>query len=174
VSRAFDEEVHPGRLIFNPPDHMRLGDIERVEVVLARTFELDAELLQHLRGRGRPQLEEIPTSPLMAITLRSSDGLQITPHSDEEQAVTPDEPTTWEFDIRAVKRGPQRLYMSVSLRIPVPGQPMKHKSISVREATIDVQVGAPALIGHFISQNWQWFIGTAIAAAAVLVAVVVH
>jgi hypothetical protein len=43
----------------------------------------------------------------------------------------------------------------------------------VREATIDIQVGAPALVGHFISQNWQWFIGTTIAAAAVLVALLV-
>lgn len=173
VSKAFDDEIHPGRLIFNPPDHMRLGDTERVEVVLARTFELDAELLRNLRGHGTPQLEEIPTSPTMAVTLHG-DGFQVTPHSDEEQDVTPDESATWEFDIRAVKRGPQRLYMSVSLRVPVPGQPLKHKSIPVREATIDVQVGAPALVGRFISQNWQWFIGTTIAAAAVIVAVLVH
>lgn len=173
VSRAFDEEVHPGRLIFNPPSHMRLGDTERVEVILARTFELDARLLQNLRGRGRPQLEEIPTSPIMAVTLHG-DGFQITPHSDEEQAVTPDEPTLWEFDIRAVERGLQRLYMSVSLRLPVLGQPLKHKSIPVREATIDVQVGTAALVGHFMSKNWQWFIGTGIAIAAVIVAIIFH
>jgi hypothetical protein len=50
--------------------------------------------------------------------------------------------------------------MCVSLRIPVPGQSLEHKSIPVREATIDVQVGAPALIGHFVAGSW--FIGTAI------------
>ena len=170
VRRAFADLVRPGRLLFNPPDRMRLGQTERVEVRLTRTLTLDAELLEHLRGRGEPQLEEIPTAPLMAVTLKG-DGFGITAFSDEEQIVTQDGITTWEFDIRALKRGQQRLVICVSLRIPVAGQPLEYKSIPVREATIDVQVGAPALVGHFVVGNWQWFIGTAIAIAAVLVAV---
>jgi hypothetical protein len=170
VRRAFTELVQPGRLLFNPPDQMRLGDTERIEVRLTRTLRLDAELLKHLRGHGKPQMEEVPTSPLMAVALKG-DGFQITSYSDEEQSVAKDGITTWEFDIRALKRGQQRLVISVSLRIPVAGQPLERKSIPVREATIDVQVGAPALIGHFVAANWQWFVGTLIAIAAVLVAV---
>jgi hypothetical protein len=162
--------VQPGRLLFNPPDHMQLGHTERVEVRLARTLELDAEFLKYLRGRGEPQLEEVPTAPVMAVTVKG-DGFRITGYSDEEQSVTQDAITTWEFDIRALKRGQQRLVICVSLRIPVPGQPLEHRSIPVREVTIDVQVGAPALIGHFVSDNWQWFIGTAIAIAAIVAAV---
>jgi hypothetical protein len=77
-------------------------------------------------------------------------------------------------DILELKRGQQRLVMCVSLRIPMPGQPSEHKSIPVREATIDVQVGALALVAHFVSANWQWFIGTAIAIGAVVVAVLIH
>jgi len=173
VRSAFADLVKPGRLLFNPPDSMKLSQTERVEVRLARTLELDAELLEQLRGHGKPQLEEIPTAPLMAVNL-TGDGFRIKAYSDEEQAVTQDGITTWEFDIRAIERGQQRLVMSVSLRIPVPGHPSERKSIPVREATIDVQVGVPALVGHFVSGNWQWFIGTAIAAAAVLVAVLVH
>ena len=173
VRKAFADLVKPGRLLFNPPDRMQLGQTVRVEVRLTRTLELDAELLEHLRGPGKPQLEEIPTAPLMAVTLKG-DGFQITAYSDEEQSVTQGGITTWEFDIRALKHGSQRLVMCVSLRIPVPGQPLEHKSIPVREAMIDVQVGAPAPIAHFVSSNWQWFIGTAIAIAAVLVAVLFH
>jgi pSer/pThr/pTyr-binding forkhead associated (FHA) protein len=170
VRRAFAETVHPGRLLFNPPDRMRLGQTERVEVRLARALTLDAELLQHLRGHGEPRLEEIPTAPLMAVTLKG-DGFRIVAYSDEEQIVTREGISTWEFDIRALKRGQQRLVICVSLRIPLESRPSEHKSIPVREATIDVQVGAPALVGHFVVANWQWFIGTAIAIAAVLVAV---
>ena len=170
VRRAFAETVHPGRLLFNPPDRMRLGQTERVEVRLARALSLDAELLQHLRGHGEPRLEEIPTAPLMAVTLKG-DGFRIVAYSDEEQIVTREGITTWEFDIRALKRGQQRLVICVSLRIPLESRPFEHKSIPVREATIDVQVGAPVLVGHFVAANWQWFIGTVIAIAAVLVAV---
>jgi hypothetical protein len=175
VRSAFAELVQPGRLLFNPPARMQLGQTEGVEVRLARTRtpELDAELPKHLRGTGEPHLEDIPTAPLMAVTLKG-DAFQITAYSDEEQGVTQDGITTWEFDIRALKRGQQHLAMCVSLRIPVPGQPLEHKSIPVREATIYVQVGAPALVGQFVSRNWQWFIGTAIAIAAVVVSVVLY
>ena len=152
---------------------MELGQKEKIEVRLTRTLGLDAQLLENLHGHGEPQVEEIPTAPLMAVTLQG-DGFRITPYSDEEQRVTQDEITTWEFEIQALKRGQQRLVMSVSLRIPVAGQPLVHKSIPVREATIDVHVGAPALVGHFVANNWQWFIGTAIAIAAVVVAVLFH
>jgi hypothetical protein len=173
VRGAFAELVKPGRLLFNPPDRMRLGQTERVEVRLTRTLELDAELLEQLRGRGKPQLEEIPAAPRMAVTL-DGDGFRIKAYSDEEQAVTQDGITIWEFDICGIKRGQQRLVIRVSLRIPVPGQSFECQSIPVRETTIDVQVGVPARVGHFVSSNWQWFIGTAIAVAAVVVTVLVH
>ena len=173
VGSAFAALVKPGRLLFNPPDRMQFGQTERVEVRLARTPGLNAELLENLRGHGEPQVEEIQTAPLMAVTLKG-DGFRITAYSDEEQSVTQEEITTWEFDIQALKRGPQRLVMCVSLRIPVPDRPAEHRSIPVREATIDVQVGAPALVAHFVAGNWQWFIGTAIAIAAVVVAVLSH
>jgi hypothetical protein len=109
----------------------------------------------------------------MAVTLEG-DGFRIKAYSDEEQAVTQDGITIWEFDICAIKRGQQRLVIRVSLRIPVPGQSFERKSIPVRETTIDVQVGVPARVGHFVFSNWQWFIGTAIAVAAVVVTVLVH
>jgi hypothetical protein len=166
-------EHHPGRLMFNPPDQMRLGQTERVEVRAAGTLGLDAELLEHLRGHGEPRMEEIPTAPLMAMALRG-DGFVVTSYSDEEQVISEDAVTTWEFDIRAKKRGEQRLVLSVSLRVPVLGWPSQHRSIPVREVTIDVRVGAPARVGLFVSANWQWFVGTSIAIAAVVVAALIH
>jgi hypothetical protein len=89
-------------------------------------------------------------------------------------SVTQEDIAIWEFDIRALEQGQQLLVICVSLRIPIPGQPSEHKSIPVREATINVLVGAPAFVVSFISDNWQWFVGTAIAIAAVVVAVIYH
>jgi hypothetical protein len=160
--------------LFNPPDRMQLGHTERVEVRLTRTLTLDEELLKDLRGHGMPQLEEIPTSPLMAVSLKG-DGFQITSYSDDEQLVTQDGITMWEFDIRALKRGQQRLVMSVSLRIPVAGQP--RQSMPVREVNIDVQVGAFAFVWYWMASDWRWLIGTVIAlvaAVATVLAVFYH
>jgi kumamolisin len=170
---SFAELVQPGRLLFNPPDQMKLGQTARVEVRLTRTLDRDAELLTHLRGPGDPRLEEIPTAPLMAVALKG-DGFKITGYSDEEQRVSHDDVTAWEFDIEALKRGQQRLVLSVSLRVPVPGQPVERKSIPVRETTILVHVGTPALVAHFVAGNWQWAIATAIGIATLVVAIFYH
>ena len=169
AATAYAQLVQPGRLLFNPPDRMQLGSTERVEVRLTRTLHLDAQLLESLHGQGKPQLKDISTAPLMSVTL-TGDGFEIKGYSDKEQSVVQDRITTWEFDIRALKRGLQRLVLRVSLRIPVQGQPSEHMSKPAREATIDIQVGTAALVGHFVSDNWRWFVGTAIAMAAVLVA----
>lgn len=163
----------PGRLLFNPPDHMQLSATARVEVRLTRALDLDDDLLADLRGPGTPHLEQVLTAPLMAVTLRG-DGFSITPYSDEEQSVSADRATTWEYDITARKRGQQRLVISVSLRIPARGEPAERRSIPVREAVIDVQVRAPELMRQFFAANWRWAIGTMIAAAAVVVAVIFH
>jgi hypothetical protein len=172
VRRAVAELVQPGRLLFNPPDQMRLGQKERVEVRLTRSLDLDAELLEKLQGPGEPKLEDIETASRMAVTL-TGDGFDIKSYSDEEQAVTQDGITTWEFDIRAKKGGKQQLFMSVSLRIPVPGQPLVHQNIPVREVTINVRITVPALAG-IVFGDWRWVTATVIAIAAVIVAVFFH
>jgi hypothetical protein len=169
----FRKHIEPGRLMFNPPDCMQLWATERVEVRLTRALDLDAELLRNLRGSGKPRLEEIPTALLMAVFLKG-DGFDITAYSDEEQIVTGKDVTTWEFDIRAIKRGLQHLVLGVSLRIPIADQLLKTKSVPVREAIINVQVRRTVLAVKFASANWQWFIGTAIAIAAVVVAILYH
>jgi hypothetical protein len=174
VQSAKADLVKQGHLSFNPPDRMELGQTaELVEVRVTRTLKLDAELLEYLRGHGNPSLAEIPTAPSMAVTL-SGDGFRIKAYSDEEQSVAQDGDTMWQFDICALKRGLQRLVMSVSLRIPVVGQPSVHKSLGVRGYMIDVHVRTLALVWHFLSSSWQWVITTAIAIAAVVVAVLYH
>ena len=172
VRRAFANPTE-GRLFFNPPKQMQLGQTERVEVRVARTLQLDTELLQGLRGHGIPHIEKIPTSSLMAVTL-SSNGFDIKPLSNEEQVVILDGITTWEFDIHAKERGQQRLFLSVELRIPLSGWPLAHRSFPVREVTIDVQVTAVRLVGSFLGHNWQWVGTSGLAILAIIVGALFH
>ena len=172
VAGAFAELVQPGRLLFNPPDRMQLGQTTRVEVRLTRTLTLEDQLRANLRGPGEPQVEKVPTAPLMAVRLIGL-GFDVTQYSDEEQRVTPDQITTWEFDIQALKRGQQHLVLSVSLRIPVSGQPNERQSIPVREVIIEVQIGAVS-VGHFVSTRWPYLVTTAVAIGGVIVVVFFH
>jgi hypothetical protein len=173
VRRVLADLVQPGRLLSNPPDRMRLGQTERVEVRLPRVLDLGAKLLEQLGGYGEPRLEEIETASRMAVTL-TGDGFDITRHSQKEQAVSQDGVTAWEFDIRAVKRGQQRLFLSVSLGFRSRASPCCARACPVQVVTIHIEVGVPSLVGKFLSGYWQWLIGTAVAIVAVVVVVFFH
>jgi len=162
--------VTPGRLMFNPPDSMRLGTTERIEVRITRSpADLDDELRTNLVGRGHPQLRDVATSVSMEVTLRGS-AFEVDVLSKPQQVVTDSDISTWEFDVRAVKRGMQSLQLCVNLRLLVDGQPDEWRSVPVMERTIDVQVSAPALVGTFIADNWQWLAGTGLGLAGVITA----
>jgi hypothetical protein len=170
VRRALTQ---PGRLLFNPPDRMRLGQTVPVEVRLTRSLKLDAELLEGLKGPGKSKLEPIKTSSRMAVTL-TGDGFDVKRrNSDEEQDVDEDEITMWEFGVTAKKPGKQQLFMSVSLRFEVSGQPLVRKNIPVYEVPISVRVTVPALAGAVI-RDPKYLVTTLVAIAAVIIAAIFH
>jgi hypothetical protein len=70
VDRALAELIKPGRLLFNPPHRMQLNQKELVEVRLIRSLGLDAELRKDLEGHGEPELRNVKTTPVMAVTLK--------------------------------------------------------------------------------------------------------
>ncbi len=96
VSKAVQSAVHRGLLVFNPPEEMRQGHTDRVEVGVARSAALRESLLGNLHGRGLPQFAEVETSSFMSVELKG-DAFQITSYSALEQIVAP--VARWEFDV---------------------------------------------------------------------------
>jgi hypothetical protein len=158
IDAAVDEIVKEGRLLFNPPDQMRQGRVERLEVAIARTKGLDEKLRLMARGPGSPQIEDVETSPFMAVELTGA-AFEVTPlNSATEQLLRPT--ALWEFDVLPQRSGQQKLRVSVAMRIPLPNRPDEKVSVPVLEREIRVAVDPRYTVQHFIRQNWQWCLAT--------------
>lgn len=167
ISRAWDELVTKGRVVFNAPDAMRQGRVERVDVAVGRDEGLDETLLQMLRGSGQPRIESIQTSPFMSVELKGR-GFDVTPvhATGPEQLVH----TTalWEFDVLPVLSGSQTLQLCVAMRIPIQDLPEERVSIPVLERQIQVAIAPLYNSQQFLKGNWKWLIITLIGLASAI------
>jgi hypothetical protein len=159
--------VKPGLLTFNPPAEMIQGRSERVEVGIARSPELREALASGLRGRGKPQFEEVSTSPFMGVELKGT-SFEVTSFSPLEQLVAP--LARWEFDVRPCRAGYQTLTLCVSLRVDSPAVTGGRIAIPVLEREIRIQVDIGFSTRRFLSSNWQWLIATIVGLGGALVA----
>jgi hypothetical protein len=156
VDETISKVVAVGRLAFNPPDRMRQGRTERVEVLITRSDDFK-EQLRELRGRGAVQIGPIETSPYMAVNLRGA-GFQITSLTEPEQLLRP--AARWEFDVVPRHSGIQKLQLSVVMRIPLPDRADEKISIPVVEREVRVTVDPLYGIRQFLLKNWQWLVPT--------------
>jgi hypothetical protein len=167
VSRAVRAAVRPGLLTFNPPAEMIQGRSERVEVGIARSVELRESLETGLRGQGKPQFEEVSTSPFMGVELKGT-SFEVTSFSPLEQLVAPI--ARWEFDVRPNRAGHQKLTLCVSLRVDSPVATGGRIAIPVLEREIRIRVDIGFSARRFLASNWQWLIATAVGLGGALVA----
>lgn len=141
LSPQFSEfKMVPGRILFNLPQEMIVGEKEKVEVRLTKVSMenlSNEDLSKGLKGRGEPQIENISISTFMGIRL-IGDNFIISTLSIEEQIVVDDEFTTWGFYVVPSKSGNQTLTLLVSIRIETPTGEWKQDSL-VLENQINVK-----------------------------------
>jgi hypothetical protein len=160
IDRAVSQAVTEGRVLFNPQERMRQGRLERVEVAIARTKDLDDVLRQMVRGRGQAHIEDVETSPFMAVELNGR-GFDVTPLQGAGSAEQLLHPTAlWEFDVLPKRSGSQTLQVCVAMRIPLPDRPDERISIPVLERHIQVVIDPRYGSQQFLKRNWQWLIAT--------------
>jgi parallel beta-helix repeat protein len=149
------KKLDPGQILFNPPKKMRVGVRERVEVRISKN--ITEELSTRLKGRGEPQIENISVNTFMKVRL-TGDNFDIKPLSEEEQVVSDEGFTQWEYDVIPNKYGNQILQLIVTVRIKIPGGEEKI-TYPVFERDINVEVNIIYFITHL---DWRWIIGTII------------
>jgi hypothetical protein len=148
-----------GRILFNVPQEMKVGTKERVEFRIAKNFT--ENLSTGLRGHGIPQIEEIKVNTLMGVRL-NGDNFDIKALSHEEQIVTGDGFTQWDWDVTPLKSGIQRLLLSVTIRIKIPNYGEERKDYPVFERPIKVKVNPIYSLKNLIKSYWQWIVSTII------------
>ena len=162
ISKIVEDELKklaPGKILFNPPEVMKVGVKERVEVRISKTITED--LTKGLRGRGVAQIEGIRVGTFMKVRL-TGDNFNIKVLSHEEQLVSGEGFTQWDFDVVPLKSGIQSLLLTVTVRIKIPNYGEERKDYPVFERKITVEVNPIYSITNFIEKNWQWIITTVI------------
>ena len=77
IDKAVRDVVTEGRVVFNPATNIRQGHSERVEVAIARSTNLDQELLPSLRSTTNAQVKTIATSPFMGLICGAPDSTSL-------------------------------------------------------------------------------------------------
>lgn len=170
IESAVRDVVTEGRVLFNPPDKMRQGRRERVEVAIAKTKDLDEELRKMVRGRGEVRLSDIETSPFMKVELKGP-GFDIALVHGEGGAEQLLRPTAlWEFDVVPRRTGQQVLQVCASMRIPLRDRPDERVSVPVLEREIRVTIDPRYSTSQFVGQNWKWLVATGVGFGGALTA----
>lgn len=159
---ALIASLKPGNIAFNTPSEMTVGETQRIELALSVALS-SAELGQGLPAAGGRESASIKVGESMQAVLTSS-GMKVTPFSDAVQAVGSDK-TTWDWDVTALAPGQQTVHLEISAVFVVKGQPIP-KKLRTYDKTIDVSVKPQsfwALLGRFISNNWQYLLSGGIA-----------
>jgi hypothetical protein len=137
---------------------MRQGQMERVEIGVARDLGLDAELAAGFRTTHQQVSETVATSDVMVVEL-VGDAFAITALSPAAQVLTPI--ARWEFEVTPLRSGKQRLTLKGTSLVTVDGV---ERSIGVPAFDRDIKVVVDVGYGvrGFLAANWQWIVGTVV------------
>lgn len=165
IASAALAELEQGQILYNPPEEMQRGERERVEVRIS----LDAaqDLAQDLQGRGEPVQEEIPVARFMTVRLTGA-AFEIVPLSSPEQVVARDAYTQWSWDVTPLESGEQRLSLTVTARVKIPGFGDEARDIDIIEREILVRVTPAQAALDFVGDNLEWLGPAVLAALAAL------
>lgn len=144
-----------GRILYNPPEQMSVGQRERVEVRISPS--LTTTLTEDLKGSGAPRVEQLQVSSFMKVRLLG-EGFAITPLSSEEQAVVGEGYTQWAWDVTPQRAGDLTLVLIVTARVKMQGYPDEQKDLQMPKRHIKVRVNPAHVVSSFIGDNRDWLI----------------
>jgi len=150
-------------IAFNTPEEMEVGKTETIELLLSTSSSAE-ELKQQLSEAGEKQgVEEIPTAERMQARLTGDPGFVIQATTPEEQAISSEETTKWNWDVTPTQAGEeQKLHLTLTALIEVAGETTP-RAIDTYNRTIlvkDVQKSWGQRVSEFIGNNWQWLWAT--------------
>lgn len=159
------KKLRKGRILYNIPENMKVGQVERIEVRIEKTTT-DA-FTKNLQGDGNYEINDIKVSPLMKVKLTGGDGkFQIVEISDDEQIVIDNYYTQWVWDVTPLKSGHANLSLVVSFKINVPNQVDRYQDYILFDKQINVKVNPLFSLSSFLTNYWQWVFGTIFAPIA--------
>ncbi|RCV63631.1 hypothetical protein C5S53_12890 [Methanophagales archaeon] len=158
------ENLPTGKVLFNPPHEMKVGETELVEVRI--TQNLTEDLTKGLEGRGEPQTNETKVSTYMKVRLTGRN-FDIDPKSGAPQIIESDKYTHWEFHVTPLKSGIQTLKLTYFVILLVQGTD-RQKEYEAGDWEVNVNVNHV----WWLTSNWRFLVSTLIAIVALMISII--
>ena len=148
-----------GQIVFNPPAQMNLSQTERIQVRISKKYS--AELTSSMARKETTVSDSLPVGDIMVVKLLGDD-FDIVTYDDEEQGVTTDGYTQWEFDVTPKTSGDHDLYIKAGIVYFVPNLGPTKKYFPVYEKKIQVKVSIWQMVAGFATTRWEFLLSTII------------
>lgn len=142
-----------GNIAYNVPKRMNIRDTAVIQLKLSLKTSID-ELERMIEATGEKRGERIKVSDRMEAQLDSSD-FAIIPIGDKIQAVSRNDITKWEWEVKPISEGRHFLHLTVSVLLLVENTSTP-KAVCTFDKMIEVQVTGLQRVGMFFEKNWQW------------------
>lgn len=153
--------LNPGRMLFNPPNTMTVGERQRVELRITREFfDPDSAgadpLLEELQGTGTPQIDPVQVGTFMRAEL-TGENFTIEALNNADQSIGPTGFTEWAWDVTPQWHGEQTLRLVVTVRVRV-GEAEEVRDFPVEERLVTVAVNPVYTVATIGRSYWQFFL----------------
>ena len=149
----------PGTILFNPPEKMKAGVKERIEVRISHADIPTNTILSGLAGNGTPTIGPLVVSTFMKVRLiDNNDAFDVRSINSEEQYVPIKWYAQWNWDVVPLRRGTFDLQLVVSIRVTRDDE-SGEKDLPVIQRTITVKVNPAFSIKRFCKAHIEWIIG---------------
>jgi hypothetical protein len=159
-------KLKDGKLSFDPPRQMALGNVEKVRLQLTRDTSVNFATLVPSPEPGRKIITETLKVGTTMVAVLAGDKFKITPLSSEEQLVLSEGINEWEWYVEPLEGGTHSLTLRISVKVKI-GDSEKTRDFPVKEIDVQVNVSPLTVVSKFIGDNWDKLLGLLIPGGAI-------
>lgn len=149
-----------GNIAYNTPSEMNVEESAIVELKLGLDTSIE-DLKKSIEAAGNRAGARIRVSEVMEATLRGAD-FHITSVTPEQQAISSSDISEWRWAVKPKSVGTYELHLTISAFVTVNGK-LLPTAVKVFSRKIAVTVTMDQQLRDFLSKNWQWLWGIALA-----------
>ncbi len=146
-----------GLIAFNPRKNMEVGEKERVQIRISK--DLRNDILERMPSSERAEIDSLKVGDVMIVRL-TGDEFDITPFDEEEQGVTDEGYTQWEYEVTPKASGQHNLFVKVGIVYTIPGIGPSKKFFPVYEKEIQIHTDTWKRISSFTTERWEFLVST--------------
>jgi parallel beta-helix repeat protein len=155
-----------GKVLFNPASKMKVGQSELIEVLITRN--ISQNLTEELQGSGEIQNATLKISYQMTAKLKADpQTFKIVPLCEDTQSVPSYGFAEWEWYVTPIVSGKHWLALEVFATIKAGGME-KPSDVRVFKKDIEVDVNPTVGAWNFLTNNWEFIIGTLLIGSGLL------